>query len=137
MTGTGAAVPVVVQKYGGTSVATADHISKIADRVASLRKKTPRLAVVLSAMGKATDELIALAHQVSSDPRGREMDLLLATGEQVSVSLLGLALQNRGSQRSRLPRRSAASVPTTLTTSPGSSLSIRHGSTPNSSRDVS
>ena len=96
MTGTGAAVPVVVQKYGGTSVATADHISKIADRVASLRKKTPRLAVVLSAMGKATDELIALAHQVSSDPRGREMDLLLATGEQVSVSLLGLALQNRG-----------------------------------------
>ena len=96
MTAAGAAAPVVVQKYGGTSVATAEHICRIADRVARAREETQRLAVVLSAMGKTTDELVGLAQQVSSDPRGREMDLLLATGEQVSVSLLGLALQNRG-----------------------------------------
>ena len=96
MTGATAAAPIVVQKYGGTSVATADHVRKIADRVTRVRKTTPRLAVVLSAMGKTTDELVALAHAVSSRPSGREMDLLLATGEQVSVSLLGLALQELG-----------------------------------------
>ena len=96
MTGATTAAPIVVQKYGGTSVATADHVRKIADRVTRVRKTTPRLAVVLSAMGKTTDELVALAHAVSSRPSGREMDLLLATGEQVSVSLLGLALQELG-----------------------------------------
>ena len=94
MTGAQAAVPIVVQKYGGTSVATADHIRKIADRVARARQVTPHLAVVLSAMGRTTDELVALAHAVAARPSGREMDLLLATGEQVSVSLLGLALQD-------------------------------------------
>ena len=91
-----AGAPIVVQKYGGTSVATAGHIRAIADRVARARERTPRLAVVLSAMGKTTDQLVALANEVSSHPRGREMDLLLATGEQVSVSLLGLAFQDRG-----------------------------------------
>ena len=88
--------PVVVQKYGGTSVATAARIRAIADRIARTRRDSPRLAIVLSAMGKTTDELVALAHAVSDDPRGREMDLLLATGEQISVSLLGLALQQKG-----------------------------------------
>ena len=58
--------------------------------------ETAGLVVVLSAMGKSTDELVALAHQVARRPQGREMDLLLATGEQVSVSLLGLALQDKG-----------------------------------------
>ncbi len=82
---------VVVQKYGGTSVATAEHISAIADRVASRVGEGGELIIVLSAMGKTTDELVALAHQVSRRPGGREMDLLLSTGEQVSVSLLGLA----------------------------------------------
>ena len=90
------ATPIVVQKYGGTSVATAERIRAIAERVARARRDSPRLVVVLSAMGKTTDGLVALAHEVSDDPRGREMDLLLATGEQVSVSLLGLALQHRG-----------------------------------------
>ena len=88
--------PIVVQKYGGTSVATAARIRAIAERVARARRDSPRLVVVLSAMGRTTDQLVALAHEVSGDPRGREMDLLLATGEQVSVSLLGLALQHKG-----------------------------------------
>ncbi len=89
---------IVVQKYGGTSVATAERISAIADRVSRCIEDEAGsgLIVVLSAMGKSTDQLVALAHDVSRRPSGREMDLLLASGEQVSVSLLGLALQDRG-----------------------------------------
>ena len=87
--------PVVVQKYGGTSVASAQRILAIADRIGRNLPMTPRLVVVLSAMGSTTDELVSLANQVSDRPVGREMDLLLSTGEQVTVSLLGLALQNR------------------------------------------
>ena len=90
------AVPVIVQKYGGTSVGTSDRICAIAERVTRCLEDSPRLVVVLSAMGKTTDQLVGLAHEVSAHPQGREMDLLLATGEQVSVSLLGLALQDRG-----------------------------------------
>ena len=89
-------IPVVVQKYGGTSVATAQRILAIADRITRNLSETPRLVVVLSAMGSTTDELVSLANEVSDRPVGREMDLLLSTGEQVTVSLLGLALQNRG-----------------------------------------
>ena len=87
---------MVVQKYGGTSVATAERILAIADRIQRNLGRTPRLVVVLSAMGSTTDDLVGLAHQVADRPAGREMDLLLSTGEQVAVSLLGLALQNRG-----------------------------------------
>jgi aspartate kinase len=88
--------PIAVQKYGGTSVATPERIRAIADRVTACLPDNPRLVVVLSAMGKTTDGLVALAHEVAARPQGREMDLLLATGEQVSVSLLGLALQDKG-----------------------------------------
>ena len=87
---------VVVQKYGGSSVATPERISAIAERIARSLKFQPRIVVVLSAMGSTTDELVSLAHSVAKNPSGREMDLLLATGEQVSVSVLGLALQDRG-----------------------------------------
>lgn len=92
----GQQLPVVVQKYGGSSVGTPERICSIADRIARTLPDTPRMVIVLSAMGKTTDQLVSLAHEVSEQPRGREMDLLLATGEQVSVSLLGLALQDRG-----------------------------------------
>lgn len=92
------ATSVVVQKYGGTSVGSTSRICAIADRIGSSLNKSTRLVVVLSAMGGATDELVALANQVAKDPQGREMDLLLSSGEQVSVSLLGLALQDRGIQ---------------------------------------
>ena len=88
--------PIVVQKYGGSSVASAERILSIADRIEDNRPKTPALVVVLSAMGTTTDELVSLANRVSVRPAGREMDLLLSTGEQVTVSLLGLALQGRG-----------------------------------------
>lgn len=92
MTENQAATPIVVQKYGGTSVATTEQILAIADRIQVNLPRTPRLVVVLSAMGKATDDLVRLAEKVSDRPSGREMDLLLSTGEQVTVSLLGLAL---------------------------------------------
>ena len=87
--------PTVIQKYGGTSVATAQRILAIADRIERNLSRTPRLVVVLSAMGSTTDDLVRLADEVSGRPTGREMDLLLSTGEQVTVSLLGLALQDR------------------------------------------
>ncbi len=96
MTGQHASSPIVVKKFGGSSIATLDRICAIADRVARSLPDNPRLVTVLSAMGKTTDQLISLAHAVTSRPQGREMDLLLATGEQVSVSLLGLALQDKG-----------------------------------------
>ena len=88
--------PVVVQKYGGSSVATPARIEAIAERISRSLRKGIRLVVVLSAMGKTTDELVELAHAVAHRPRGRELDMLLASGEQVSVSLLGLALRSRG-----------------------------------------
>lgn len=87
---------LLVQKYGGSSVATADHIKAVAKKIAARVEKGDRLAVVVSAMGDTTDDLISLAAQVSSSPSPREMDMLLATGEQTSAALLAMALQDRG-----------------------------------------
>ena len=88
--------PIVVQKYGGSSVATAERIVQIAERVIACLVDHPRLVVAVSAMGKTTDQLVSLARQVSGRPHGREYDLLLAAGEQIAVSLLALALQDKG-----------------------------------------
>jgi aspartate kinase len=82
---------IVVQKYGGSSVATTEKICRVAERVAEAAKKA-QVVVVISAMGDTTDELIAMAKEVSSFPDGREMDKLLATGEQASSALLTMAL---------------------------------------------
>ena len=86
---------IVVQKYGGTSVGTPEKVVAVAERIKGSLARAPRLVVVVSAMGSTTDDLVALAHQVSRRPQGREMDLLLASGEQIAVSALGLALQDR------------------------------------------
>jgi aspartate kinase len=88
--------PVVVQKYGGSSVATAEKILAIAERVKSYHESVPHLVVAVSAMGKTTDQLVALARQVSRNPHGRDYDLLLASGEQVAVATLALALHDKG-----------------------------------------
>ena len=87
---------LVVQKYGGTSISNPDKVIAVAERVKRRLATVKRLVVVVSAMGDSTDELVALAQKVSRQPRGREMDLLLASGEQVAVSTLSLALQDRG-----------------------------------------
>jgi aspartate kinase len=88
-------LPLLVQKYGGTSIATPERFRAVADRISKTLPDVGGLVVVLSAMGNSTDNLVALAGKVARKPKGREMDLLLASGEQVSVSLLGLALQDR------------------------------------------
>ena len=87
---------VVVQKYGGSSVATADHIRAVADRVIRARQAGLSLVVVVSAMGKTTDRLLRLANEVSAEPSPREIDQLLSTGEEQSVALLAMALHDRG-----------------------------------------
>src|SRR2546427_2190359 len=86
---------LIVQKYGGSSVADDEKIKNVARRVAASAQDN-RLVVVVSAMGKTTDNLVALAHQVSSAPEPREMDMLLATGEQVTIALLSMALHGMG-----------------------------------------
>ncbi|HEX4386803.1 MAG TPA: aspartate kinase [Myxococcales bacterium] len=88
--------PIVVQKYGGSSVADAVKIGLVADRVARTRAQGRQVCVVVSAMGDTTDELLALARQVTHDPHRRELDMLLTAGERISMALLGMALHARG-----------------------------------------
>ncbi|MGA7721772.1 MAG: aspartate kinase [Ignavibacteriaceae bacterium] len=87
---------IIVQKYGGSSVADPDKIKKIAELISNVHKEGHNVAVVVSAMGKTTDSLIELAKQVSSEPPKREMDMLLSTGERITMSLLCMALNNLG-----------------------------------------
>ncbi|MFT3775625.1 MAG: aspartate kinase [Minicystis sp.] len=94
--------PVIVQKYGGSSVADVDKIGKVADRVVATKRAGNDVVVVVSAMGKTTDGLLALAHKAAAweggdaDPPRRELDMLLSTGERVSMALLSIAIQARG-----------------------------------------
>ena len=86
-------MPTIVQKFGGTSVADPERIMRCAARVVEARKAGNRVVVVVSAMGHTTDELITLASKVSGAPSPREMDMLMSTGEQVSVALMAMALR--------------------------------------------
>ncbi len=90
------AMSLIVQKYGGTSVADADRIKRVAARVAATRKAGNDVIVVVSAMGGTTDQLIELARQVSPSPPGREMDMLLTAGERIAMALLAIAIQEEG-----------------------------------------
>jgi aspartate kinase len=87
---------LIVQKYGGSSVANGERIKNIARRIAKIKDEGNEVVVVVSAMGDTTDELINLAHQVSEQPSDRELDLLLSTGEVVSSTLLAMALDSLG-----------------------------------------
>ncbi|MEB3105537.1 MAG: aspartate kinase, partial [Cyanobacteriota bacterium] len=87
---------LLVQKFGGTSVADVERIQAVARRIARCREDGHELVIVVSAMGHTTDELTGLARAISSDPPQREMDMLLATGEQVSIALLSMALHAEG-----------------------------------------
>ena len=87
---------LIVQKFGGTSVADPDRMKNVARHVAETRQQGNDVVVVVSAMGKATDNLVELARQVSTNPQGREMDMLLTTGERISMSLLCMALNDLG-----------------------------------------
>ncbi len=87
---------IIVQKYGGSSVADVARIRRVAARVRARRAEGHQLVVVVSAMGDTTDELLKLAKQVSADPPRRELDMLLTCGERISVALLSMALQELG-----------------------------------------
>jgi len=87
---------LIVQKYGGSSVGDVSRIERVCDRIISYAKKGNKLAVVVSAMGDTTDELIDLARKINPAPEEREMDMLISTGEQISSALLAMAIHKRG-----------------------------------------
>ncbi len=87
---------IIVQKYGGTSVGSTDRIKAVARRIKSSVEKGYSPVVVVSAMGKTTDELVKLAEEITKSPNRREMDMLLSTGEQVTISLLAMSLHEIG-----------------------------------------
>ena len=93
---TPAAMSLIVQKFGGTSVADGERIKRVAARVASTRRDGHEVIVVVSAMGGTTDALIDLARQVSPSPPGREMDMLLTAGERITMALLAIAIHEEG-----------------------------------------
>ena len=89
-------MPVIVQKYGGTSVGDTDRIRAVADRVVRAREAGYEVVAVVSAMGTTTDELLAMAQEIAASPEPRELDLLLTAGERIAMSLLSIAVNSRG-----------------------------------------
>ncbi len=87
---------LIVQKYGGTSVGTAERIEHVADKVLRTAGQGHQVVVVVSAMSGETDRLLGLAHRIDPQAGGRELDVLLSTGEQVTIALLAMALHKRG-----------------------------------------
>ena len=89
-------IRIIVQKYGGSSVVNIERIKKVAEKIVERAKEGSRVVVVVSAMGKTTDELIKMAGQITSSPDERELDMLISTGEQVSIALLTMAIHSLG-----------------------------------------
>ncbi len=89
-------MPVIVQKYGGTSMRDAARITAVADRVVRAREQGYDVVVVVSAMGDSTDDLMSMAHELSPIPNPRELDMLLTAGERIAMSLLAIAINERG-----------------------------------------
>jgi len=87
---------IIVQKYGGSSVASIERVKRIAEKIVETAKDGDRVVVVVSAMGKTTDDLIKMAGQITSSPDERELDMLISTGEQVSIALLTMAIHALG-----------------------------------------
>jgi aspartate kinase len=87
---------IIVQKYGGSSVADGTKLQRVADQVCQVKKAGHHVVVVVSAMGRTTDELLDLAKSLSSSPPRRELDMLLSVGERISMALLSIAIQERG-----------------------------------------
>lgn len=87
---------LIVQKFGGTSVGSLERIEAVAQKVAAFRHEGHDLVVVVSAMSGETNRLLAMAHEIDPQPNPRELDVLLATGEQVTIALLSIALEKQG-----------------------------------------
>lgn len=94
--GRGIQMGIIVQKFGGTSVGSPERIINVANRIVQEVNEGNQVVVVVSAMGKTTDQLVGLAADISNSPRKREMDMLLSTGEQVTIALLTIALHEKG-----------------------------------------
>jgi aspartate kinase len=118
---------LLVQKYGGSSVATPEKVAAVAERIAQRRQQHEHIVVAVSAMGKTTDQLIEMAKQVSANPRGREYDHLLACGEQIAVSMVALALQARGVSAVSLTAARSIARASATSKHGGSSSSCRPG----------
>lgn len=88
--------PIIVQKFGGSSVANVDRIKAVAQRIAETKTKRNNIVVVVSALGDTTDNLVQLAENISEHPPEREMDMLMATGEQISCALVAMAIKELG-----------------------------------------
>ena len=100
---------LIVQKYGGTSVGSTDRIKNVARRVAHFHKQGHQLVIVVSAMSGETNRLLGLAKEISASPSGRELDVIAATGEQVTIGLLAIALKGMGLEARKMPIRFAVS----------------------------
>ena len=107
---TGIEMSLIVCKFGGTSVASPERIRNVAKRLVARKQAGHQVVAVVSAMGKTTDELVGLAAAVNPNPPTREMDRLLSTGEQVSMSLLAMAIEARGYQAMSFTGRQAGIV---------------------------
>jgi len=107
---------LIVQKYGGTSVANIERIKAVAERVAKVAREGHKVVVVVSAMAGETDKLINLAHQVSSNPSEREMDLLLSSGERITSALTAMAIEEHGFKAIALTGRQMGIITDTVHT---------------------
>jgi aspartate kinase len=105
---------LIVQKYGGTSLADASRIRRVAERVVATRQAGNDVVAVVSAMGHSTDELVDLAHQVTSDPPPRELDMLLTAGERISMALLAMAIADLGTTAKSFTGSQAGIITDTL-----------------------
>ena len=117
---------LIVQKYGGSSVADAEGLKRVASRIVATKKAGHQVAVVVSAMGDTTDELIDLAEQVTPIPNGRELDMLLTAGERISMALLAMAIGNLGHE-ARSFTGSQAGVLTTSTHGKARIIDVKPG----------
>ena len=117
---------LIVQKYGGSSVADAEGLKRVASRIVATKKAGHQVAVVVSAMGDTTDELIDLAEQVTQMPNGRELDMLLTAGERISMALLAMAIGNLGHE-ARSFTGSQAGVLTTSTHGKARIIDVKPG----------
>ncbi len=103
---------LIVQKYGGTSVGSVERIQHVANKVAGFRADGHDVVVVVSAMSGETNRLIGLAHAISETPTPREMDVLVSTGEQVTIALLAMALNEIGVSARSYTGDKSGSIPT-------------------------
>jgi aspartate kinase len=113
----------LVQKFGGTSVGDPERIRDVADYVARCRRRGDEIVLVVSAMGKETDDLLRIASEVSSTRPGREMDMLITAGERKAIALVCMALADLGVEAESYTGSQAGSSPTPTTPTPRSSRS--------------